>query len=87
MNMNMYYSTSDISEISDSSTATIKIIAKKFSQSIVSFGAKKDSAWRFNLREMSSIKYVIDNGRRSGQDKAIEMALWLFYGIDCKRDV
>ena len=86
MRANAYYTTADLSELSMASTTTIKLIAKKFSESIVRFGAKYNNEWRFDFREMSSIKYVIDNGRLYRQDDAIENALLLFYGIDCNRD-
>ncbi|MDW0110460.1 hypothetical protein [Sporosarcina aquimarina] len=86
MRIDTYYTTTDLSEVSMTSTTTIKLIAKKFSESIVNFGAKYNNEWRFNFREMSSIKYVIDNGRQYKQDDAVEKALMLFYGIDCKRE-
>lgn len=86
MRIGTYYTTTELSEINTVSITTIKLIAKKFSESIVSFGAKHNNEWRFNFREMSSIKYVIDNGKQYKQDVAVENALMLFYGIDCKRE-
>lgn len=81
-----YYTTAEVSQMSDTSTTTTKLLAQKFSQTIATFGAKQGTEWRFDFRELSAIKYVSDNARLLKRDEAIECALFLFYGIDCNRN-